>query len=154
MGKYEEYKRDILEVSQRLSEHGYFGTRSGSAGNVSVLIEGQEIVAVTPHGLPYAGMTTDDICIMDLDLAPIEGTRAPSVEAPLHVAVYKNRKDVNAVIHSHQIHASIFSVLNEPIPPLFDEVTVAIGSMVEVVPYGVSGSPQLLENVVGKLDNR
>ena len=54
MGKYDEYKREVLEVSQRLSEHGYFGTRSGSAGNVSVLIEGEEIVAVTPHGLPYA----------------------------------------------------------------------------------------------------
>ena len=99
-------------------------------------------------------MTTDDICIIDLDLAPIEGDRDPSVEAPLHAAVYKNRRDVNAVVHSHQIYASIFSILNEPIPPLFDEVTVAIGSMVEVVPYGVSGSPQLLENVVSKLDNR
>lgn len=154
MGKYDEYKREVLEVSQRLSEHGYFGTRSGSAGNVSVLIEGEEVVAVTPHGLPYADMTADDICIMDLDLAPIEGARAPSVEAPLHVAVYKNRRDVNAVIHSHQIYASIFSILNQPIPPLFDEVTVAIGSMVEVAPYGVSGSPQLLENVVAKLGNR
>jgi L-fuculose-phosphate aldolase len=154
MGKYDEYRREVLEVSQRLSEHGYFGTRSGSAGNVSVLIEGEEVVAVTPHGLPYAEMTTDDICIVDLDLAPVDGTRDPSVEAPLHVAVYKNRRDVNAVIHSHQIYASIFSILNEPIPPLFDEVTAAIGSMVEVVPYGVSGSPQLLENVVSKLDNR
>ena len=154
MGKYEEYKREVLEVSQRLSENGYFGTRSGSAGNVSVLIEGEEIVAVTPHGLPYAAMTTDDICIMDLDLAPIEGTRGPSVEAPLHVAVYKNRKDVNSVIHTHQPYASVFGVLDEPIPPLFDEVTVAIGNKVEVVPYGLSGSPELLENVVGKLSNR
>lgn len=154
MGRYDEYKREVLEVSQLLSERGYFGTKSGSAGNVSVLIEGEKTVAVTPHGLPYPGMTTDDICIMDLDLAPIEGSRGPSVEAPLHVAVYKNRRDVNAVVHSHQIYASIFSILNQPIPPLFDEVTAAIGSMVEVVPYGVSGSPQLLENVVGKLDNR
>jgi L-fuculose-phosphate aldolase len=154
MGKYDDYRREVLEVSQRLSEHGYFGTRSGSAGNVSVLIEAEEAVAVTPHGIPYADMTTDDICIIDLDLAPIDGERDPSVEAPLHVAVYKNRRDVNAVVHSHQIYASVFSILNEPIPPLFDEVTVAIGSMVEVVPYGVSGSPQLLENVVSKLDNR
>jgi L-fuculose-phosphate aldolase len=154
MGKYHEYKREVLEVSQRLSEGGYFGTKSGSAGNVSVLIEEEEIVAVTPHGIRYAEMTTDDICIMDLDLSRVEGARAPSVEAPLHVAVYKNRRDVNAVVHSHQIYASIFSILNEPIPPLFDEVTVAIGSAVEVVPYGVSGSPQLLDNVVGKLDNR
>jgi L-fuculose-phosphate aldolase len=154
MGKYEEYKREVLEVSQKLSEGGYFGTKSGSAGNVSVLIEDEGTVAVTAHGLPYAEMTTDDICIMDLELAPVEGTRDPSVEAPLHVAVYKNRKDVNAVVHSHQIYASIFSILNEPIPPLFDEVTAAIGGLVEVVPYGVSGSPQLLENVVGKLTNR
>jgi len=154
MGKYDEYRREVLEVSRMLSERGYFGTLSGSAGNVSLLIEDEEAVAVTPHGIPYAGMTTDDICITDLDLVPIDGTRDPSVEAPLHVAVYRNRRDVNAVIHSHQIYASIFSIMNEPIPPLFDEVTVAIGSMVEVVPYGVSGSPQLLENVVSKLCNR
>jgi L-fuculose-phosphate aldolase len=154
MGKYDERKREVLEASQLLSERGYFGTRSGSAGNVSVLIEEEEVVAVTPHGIRYSEMTIDDICIMDLGLSPIEGTRAPSVEAPLHVAVYKNRRDVNAVVHSHQIYASIFAILNEPIPPLFDEVTVAIGSMVEVVPYGVSGSPQLLENVVDRLDNR
>jgi L-fuculose-phosphate aldolase len=154
MGKYDEYKRTVLEVSQKLSEGGYFGTQSGSAGNVSVLIEDEGTVAVTPHGLPYSEMKPDDICIMDLDLAPVEGTLDPSVEAPLHVAVYKNRRDVSAVIHSHQIYASIFSILNQPIPPLFDEVTAAIGSPVEVVPYGVSGSPQLLENVVGKLANR
>jgi L-fuculose-phosphate aldolase len=154
MGKYDETKREVLQASQLLSERGYFGTQSGSAGNVSVLIEGEDVVVVTPHGIPYAGMTADDICIVDLDLAPIEGVHDPSVEAPLHVAVYKNRRDVNAVVHSHQPYASIFSILNQPIPPLFDEVTVAIGAMVEVVPYGVSGSPQLLENVVGKLDNR
>ena len=146
MGKYDDHKSEVLRVSQMLSENGYFGTRSGSAGNVSVLIEDDGIVAVTPHGKPYGGMAVEDICIVDLDLGRIEGELDPSVEAPLHVAVYKNRKDVNAVIHSHQIYASIFSILNEPIPPLFDEVTAAIGDPVEVVPYGVSGSPQLLEN--------
>lgn len=154
MGRYDEYKREVLETSRKLSEGGYFGTRSGSAGNVSVLIEDEGTVAVTPHGLPYSEMTTDDICIVDLDLVAVEGTRKPSVEAPLHVAVYENRRDVGAVVHSHQIYASIFSVLNEPIPPLFDEVTAAVGSLIEVVPYGVSGSPQLLENVVSKLGNR
>jgi L-fuculose-phosphate aldolase len=125
MGNYDEHKRQVLEVSQTLSEQGYFGTKSGSAGNVSVLIEGEEAIAVTPSGRKYGD-----------------------------IAVYRNRRDVNAVIHTHQVYASIFSILNEPIPALFDEVTVAIGSTIDVVPYGVSGSPQLLENVVSKLDNR
>jgi ribulose-5-phosphate 4-epimerase/fuculose-1-phosphate aldolase len=154
MGNYDEHKRQVLEVSQALSEQGYFGTKSGSAGNVSVLIEGEEAIAVTPSGRKYGDMRAQDICVVDFDLKRIEATCDPSIEAPMHIAVYKNRRDVNAVIHSHQVYASIFSILNEPIPALFDEVTVAIGPTVDVVPYGVSGSPQLLENVVGKLDNR
>jgi len=154
MGRYDDYKREVLEVSQMLSEQGYFGTRSGSAGNVSVLIEGEEAIAVTPHGKKYADITTADICVVDFDLARIEGTCDPSVETSLHTAVYRNRRDVNAVIHTHQMYASVFAIMNEPIPPLFDEVTVAVGSAIDVVPYGVSGSPQLVENVISKLDNR
>jgi L-fuculose-phosphate aldolase len=137
-----------------LSERGYFGTKSGSAGNVSVLIEGEEAIAVTPSGKRYGDMTVGDICVVDFDLARIEATCDPSIEAPMHIAVYKNRRDVNAVIHTHQVYASIFSILNEPIPALFDEVTVSVGSPIDVVPYGLSGSPQLLENVVTKLGNR
>jgi L-ribulose-5-phosphate 4-epimerase len=154
MGSYDEHKRQVLEVSQALSEQGYFGTKSGSAGNVSVLIEGEEAIAVTPSGRKYGDMRAEDICIVDFDLERIDATCDPSIEAPMHIAVYKNRRDVNAVIHTHQVYASIFSILNEPIPALFDEVTVAVGSTIDVVPYGVSGSPQLLENVVSKLDNR
>ena len=61
MGKYDDYKREVLEASQLLSERGYFGTKSGSAGNVSVLIEGDGTVAVTPHGIRYSEMAADDI---------------------------------------------------------------------------------------------
>lgn len=154
MGKYDEYKRQVLEVSQALSEQGYFGTRSGSAGNVSALIEGEQAIAVTPSSKKYGDMTVDDICVVDFDLKSIDAPSEPSVEAPMHVAVYKNRRDVNAVIHTHQPYASVFAVLNQPIPALFDEVTASVGARIEVVPYGLSGSPELLENVVNKLGNR
>jgi L-fuculose-phosphate aldolase len=154
MGDYDEYKGQVLEVSQMLSEQGYFGTKSGSAGNVSVLIEGEEAIAVTPSGKKYGDMGAEDICVVDFELAHIDSRCDPSIEAPMHIAVYKNRRDVNAVIHTHQVYASVFSILNQPIPALFDEVTVSVGSSVDVVPYGLSGSPQLLENVVANLGNR
>jgi ribulose-5-phosphate 4-epimerase/fuculose-1-phosphate aldolase len=154
MGKYDEYKRHVFEVSQALSEQGYFGTKSGSAGNVSALIEGEEAIAVTPSGKKYSEMRAEDICVVDFDLGRIDATCDASIEAPMHVAVYKNRRDVNAVIHTHQAYASVFSVLNQPIPPLFDEVTASVGALIDVVPYGLSGSPELLENVVSKLGNR
>ena len=91
---------------------------------------------------------------MDFDLARIEGERKPSIETPMHVATYKVRADVSAIIHTHQTFASALSVLNQPIPPLFDEVTLAIGKTVEVVPYALSGSRELHDNVARKLANR
>jgi L-fuculose-phosphate aldolase len=154
MGRYDEYKRRVLRISQRLSADGYFGSKSGSAGNVSMLVEDEDAVVVTPTRLRYDGMTIEDICVVDLDLARIEGERKPSIETPMHVATYKVRADVSAIIHTHQTFASTLSVLNQPIPPLFDEVTLAIGKSVEVVPYALSGTRELHDNVARKLANR
>jgi L-ribulose-5-phosphate 4-epimerase len=154
MGKYDEYKEYVLRISKTLSERGYFGTHSGSAGNVSTLVDGADLVVVTPSSLPYEAMQVDDLCVVDFDLGRVEGGREPSIEAPLHLACYKNRQDVSAVIHTHQLAASTLAVINEPIPALFDEVLVSIGPVVEMAPYGLSGSSELLANVVEKLSNR
>jgi len=154
MGRYDDYKRRVLQVSQRLSADGYFGSKSGSAGNVSMLVEGENAVVVTPTRLQYDVMTVEDICVVDFDLARVEGDRKPSIETPMHVAAYQVRADVSAVIHTHQTFASALSILNQPIPPLFDEVTLAIGNTIDVVPYALSGSRELHDNVARKLANR
>ncbi len=154
MGRYDDYKQRVLRVSQRLSADGFFGSKSGSAGNVSILVEGEDAIAVTPTRLPYDAMTVEDICVVDFDLSRIEGERKPSIETPMHVAAYKVRADVSAVIHTHQAFASALSILNLPIPPLFDEVTLAIGNTIDVVPYALSGSRELHDNVARKLANR
>jgi L-ribulose-5-phosphate 4-epimerase len=154
MGRYDDYKHRVLQVSQRLSADGYFGSKSGSAGNVSILVDGEDAIVVTPTRLQYDVMTVEDICVVDFDLAPIEGKRKPSIETPMHVATYQARADVSAVIHTHQSFASALSILNEPIPPLFDEVTLAIGNTIDVVPYALSGTRELHDNVARKLANR
>lgn len=153
-GKYDDYKERVLRTSKTLSERGYFGTHSGSAGNVSMLVDGEDLVVVTPSNLPYEAMTVADVCVVDFDLGRVEGEREPSIETPLHLACYRNRRDASAVIHTHQVAASTLAVLGEPIPPLFDEVLIAIGPVVEVAAYGLSGSTELLDNVVAKLANR
>lgn len=154
MSRYKDYKREVLDISRKLSEEGYFGSKSGTAGNVSMLVEGEEAIAVTPTRMRYDVMRPEDICIVDFDLHAIEGSHKPSIESPMHVAAYKVRRDVNAVIHTHQTYASSISILNLPIPPLFDEVTLAIGHIVDVVPYALSGTRELHEAVASKLANR
>lgn len=152
MGKYDLYKKQVFDCIMDLVNEGYV---QGTGGNVSVRMEGEDIIAVTPSQREYCGMTADEICVVDFDLKPVEDNGLkPSMETGMHVSVYKNRNDVGAVVHTHQIYASIFAVINMPIPALFDEVASSIGSIVDVVPYGLSGSPQLMENVISKLGNR
>ncbi|MHA1798003.1 MAG: class II aldolase/adducin family protein, partial [Candidatus Helarchaeota archaeon] len=94
-----------------------------------------------------------DICIVDYDLQRIDSKFNPSVETKMHVEVYKKRLDVNAIVHTHQPYASIFSIINEPIPALFDEQVVTIGDKIEIIPYAMSGSEELLQNVIKVVDN-
>ncbi len=151
-GKYAEYKHMVYECIIGLVRDGYV---QGTGGNVSMRIPGTGLVAVTPSQVEYGVMSSDDICVVDFDLKPQgEAHYAPSMETPMHIAVYKNRMDVGAVVHTHQIYASVFSLINTPIPALFDEAANAIGTLVEVVPYGLSGSAQLLANVESRLGNR
>ncbi|MBN1534896.1 MAG: class II aldolase/adducin family protein [Spirochaetes bacterium] len=151
MGKYDSYKKQVLECITGLVRDGFV---QGTGGNVSMLAEGEDVIIVTPSQREYDGMTVDEICVVDFDLKPVEDNGLkPSMETGMHLSVYRNRKDAGAVVHTHQIFASIFSVINTPIPALFDEVTNSIGAFVDVVPYGLSGSPQLLENVTSKLGN-
>ena len=153
MGPYTVYKEEIIECAQWLSVKGFFGSRRGTGGNVSLRVEGEEAFVITPSTLPYDQLTPDEMCVLDFNRKQIEGKREPSLESGLHLKVYQCRPDAKAVIHTHQTYASVFAVLNQPIPSLLDEVALHIGPMVEVVPYAFSGSPELIANIGGKLDN-
>ena len=154
MSRYRRYQEEVLACSQKLSASGYFGPASGTGGNVSVRIDGEDMIAVTPSGKAYSELAPADICLVRFDGSMCEGEFAPSIETRMHLAVYRNRPEVNAVVHTHQPYASIFALINQPIPALFDEVVMKIGPVVEVIPYAVSGSSELEENVAARVDNR
>jgi glutamate-1-semialdehyde 2,1-aminomutase len=152
MSRYDRIKREIVDSTRWLSEHGYLG-RLSSGGNISLRVPGEKIVAITPSGRSYFSLDLSDICIIDFERNSIEGSLAPSIESGMHIGVYKNRPDVNAVIHTHQPFASVLAIINKPIPALFDEIIVEIGHEVGIIPYAFSGSAQLVDNVAGKLGN-
>jgi L-ribulose-5-phosphate 4-epimerase len=151
MERFLELRRSIIRVSQDLCARGFFGAASGTSGNISARFDREERVAVTPSGQPYQSLEPEDICVIDFEQRPVAGERRPSVEAGMHIRVYRNRPDVGAVVHTHQHYASVLSVIREPIPPLFDEVSMYLGSPIQVVPYAISGSPELAANVVKSL---
>jgi len=147
MDPYLNDRKDVLDCCQWLCRHGYFGSLLSAGGNVSVRISDEPVLVITPSGKPYMQLAPEEICVVDFDLNRIAGDLAPSIETAMHVGIYKSRSDVGAVVHTHQAYASVFALINQPIPALFDEVTLSIGETVDVVPYALSGTPALAEHV-------
>ena len=94
MSHYEPYKEKVLVCCQDLTRQGYL---VGTGGNISVRVEGEDALAITPSSMDYLALDPADICIYSFDKEPIAGEHVPSVEMAMHIAVYRNRADVNAV---------------------------------------------------------
>jgi L-fuculose-phosphate aldolase len=135
------------------------GMVSGSSGNASIKLpvtnDQPQLYLVTPAGVSYDTLTADQMVLVDHGLTPIENTdQVPSSESLLHIAVYDQRPDVRAIIHTHSVYASVQAVKAEAIPPIIDEMTVYIGGQIEVSEYGFPGTWELAENSVQALGDR
>lgn len=153
MADYEAFKSEVLSSARWLCDHGFFGAKLGSGGNVSLFMRAENLIVITPSRKPYHAMSIQDICVIDSQLNLIEGLLPPSMESAMHAGVYKSRPDVKAVVHTHQMFASVLALIKQPIPALFDEITCEIGAEVALIPYALSGSAALVENVVSGLQN-
>ncbi len=150
MTQFDPFKQQVVTTARLLVEKGIF---KGTAGNLSVRVEGQPAFAITPSSFDYMQMTPEDVCVLDGQAKILEGERKPSIESSLHAAVYQVRPDVAVVIHTHQVYASTLAIINAPIPALYDEQVRFLGRAVEIIPYAPSGTPFLKNNVRSKLRN-
>ena len=150
MSNYREYKKQVVEYSQKLVQAGYL---SGTGGNLSVRIPGESALAVTPSNFDYMEMQVDDVSVVDFSLNRIEGDHKPSIESGMHAAVYEVRPDVGCVIHTHQVYASALALIDTPIPALYDEQVRWLGRSVEIIPYAPSGTGFLKKNITKMVKN-
>lgn len=126
-----------------------------SAGNVSARVSGRDAIAITPTSVSYDVMTRDQIVVVGLGTGlPVRPKARPSGELPTHLAVYRARPDVGAVVHTHAPFVTALSVLRRPLPPVIDEMVVYFGGTVEVADYAFTGTGELGANVVAALGDR
>jgi len=148
---WEEEKQQVLEACRRIVAAGLV---AGASGNVSRRVEGPDgvpLVAITPSRLPYHRLTAGDILVIDFEGDPVEGEGVPSSETLAHLAVYRARADVGAVIHTHSIYASALAVAGLEIPPLIEEQVVLLGGSVPVAEYAMAGSQELADKACAAL---
>jgi len=122
------------------------GLTSGTGGNLSVLGGDGKQILITPTGVPYSEMTPDDVVVMDRDGRITEGGRKPSSEWGFHVALYRTRSDVRAVVHTHSVYATTLACLHWEIPAVHYLVGFA-GRKVPLAPYATYGTEDLARHV-------
>jgi len=83
-----------------------------------------------------------------------EGELKPSSESKLHAAIYRERPEVGAVIHTHQTNASVVSVARREIPPILDDQVQLLGPSVRVADYALPSTGKLVKGVVRALRGR
>jgi L-fuculose-phosphate aldolase len=140
----------VLEAAKDMLRKGL---TEGTAGNISARLPDGNVV-ITPSSVDYEAMTIDDLCVIDLDGAQVDGERGPSSEKALHVACYRAFTDVQSVIHAHPIYATMFAVARQDIPACIDEFAIYCGGDVKVTEYAMSGTDDVGHNAVEVLDGR
>src|SRR5439155_11169040 len=143
-------KEDVLNTAKAMLRKGLV---EGTAGNISARMPDGSI-CITPSSVDYEAMGLDDLCLIDLDGEVVEGERGPSSEKLLHTAIYKAFDDVQSVIHSHPVYATMFAIARKPIPPCIDEFSIYVGGEVPVTEYGQSGTQDVGDNAVAVLADR
>jgi L-ribulose-5-phosphate 4-epimerase len=126
-------KKQIVEtglslVSNNLAHDGQ--------GNISIYDRQNRLIAITPSGIPYEERQPEDICVINLKGELVEGRWNPTSEYALHLAFYKKRRDVNAVLHTHAVYSTIYSITGKPsLPIVFAEAGMMLGKEIPVAPY-------------------
>jgi len=151
MNEVEKLKKELVETGIKLL---HYDLTHGTCGNISCKIPGEEKILITPSKIAYEQIKPEDILIIDFEGKVIEGARKPSVETPFHLAVYKNRKEVGAVIHTHSTYALSVSATAKVIPVFLDEIFSYIGGKLEVSPYALPGSNKLAKYMIKHLNDK
>lgn len=136
---FEKDKKEIIKAGRKLDRYGLI---SLAGGNLSLREPSGEIL-VTPSGMIYEEMLTEDMIVMDLQGKVMEGTRKPSSDTSAILYIFNHRPDVRAVIHTHQPYATAISLIQDEFHADLTTLGNACGGNVPVAPYSSPGSEQM-----------
>lgn len=143
-------REDVYAHAQKMWQAGLV---VGSSGNVSRRVDAAHI-AITPTAVSYDAMVADQICIVELATGRAIDTNQPSNELPMHLVIYRERPEVQAIVHTHAPYVTTLSVLRRALPPVIDEMMVYLGGTIEVADYAFTGTEEVGRNIVRALGDR
>lgn len=143
-------RSEVAAAARILAEEGLL---IGTAGNVSA--RAGDLVAVTATGVTLADCSAEQVTVVDLSGAVVEGALAPTSELTLHLALYADHDEaqVAAVVHTHAPFATALACVLDELPVLHYQ-QLALGGAIPVAPYATFGTDDLAASVRTALTGR
>ena len=146
-----ELRRSIVGSCQAMNA---LGINQGTSGNISARYE--DVMLITPSGVPYDEMSTSDIARMPIDgeYGSWDGPMQPSSEWRFHLDIMRARPEVGSVVHTHSTYATTLAICGKEIPAIHYMIAAAGGPTIRVAPYATYGTKELSENALRALEDR
>ena len=102
----------------------------------------------------YEGLTPEQMVIVNIDTLAYEGALKPSIEAVVHAEIYKNRPEVNGIMHTHSTYALTVAAARKEIPPVCEDQVQILGGSIRVADYAMPGTKEMAAACVKALEGR
>ena len=134
----------LIDVSRRLHANGWVANHDG---NASVRLTGDRLL-ITCTAVSKRDVDDGALLVVDLNGKVLEGRRRPFSELDLHLAVYRARPEVDAVLHAHPPHATAWGLCGLELGPVaMPEVVVSLGSRIPTLPRALPKEPEAVKQV-------
>ena len=147
----------IKDVSERMVKAGKElhnqGLVRGTSGNISARISGADTFLIKPSGVRMEALKPEELVLVDLQGNKIRGESCVSRETRMHAAIYRTRKDAQAVVHTHAPTATAFGIAKTEILPLQIEMFMLLPNGVPLIPFKPPGSEALAKAVQKRMVN-
>jgi L-ribulose-5-phosphate 4-epimerase len=121
-------------------------------GNFSLRDKETGYICITPSGMDYSLLQPEDIVVVDIQGAIIDGNRKPSIEIQLHCRTYAKRAGIFGICHTHSTYATAWACCGKEIPVIVAELAGMIGGPVKCAPYAPMGTTELADIVAEHLN--
>lgn len=142
-------RKIVCESGKKLVSDGLIAR---TWGNVSVRIDERRMI-ITPSGRRYEELTPEDMVLVDIYTLKYKGIK-PSSELKLHCEIYKTRPHIQAVIHTHQLYASIVAATQNDVEILDPEHQKILGAkVIKAAPYALPNSKSITVDTAKAVEN-
>ena len=141
----EELRQKVCDLHMELPKNDLV---KWTGGNVSARDSESGLVVIKPSGVRYEDMKPEHMVIVNLEGDIIEGDLKYSSDTLSHLYIYRNRPDVNGVVHTHSPYATAFAAVNKPIPVVLTAIGDEFGGPIPVGGFALIGGEDIGKVVV------